>query len=126
MGKRTHEKKKFHLEIIKFGFLQTLILIAFKSLFQFSIFLFYCNEEKNRGFWGNGSSISSTSNLKRLHFKELTSPLQLLMFVTAEKEGQMFITFFPFLVNCFKQGYSERVQAMKAHTSWPRSQLFLI
>ena len=53
------------------------------------------------------------------------------MFVTAEKEGQMFIIFFLYIfVSCcprgFKQGKAERVQAMKAQTNRPRSQLFQI
>ena len=53
------------------------------------------------------------------------------MFVTAEKKGQMFIIFFlSIFVSCcprsFKQGYAERVQAMKAQTNRLRSQLFPI
>ena len=50
------------------------------------------------------------------------------MFVTPEKEGQMFIIFFLsifFVSCCFKQGQAERVQAMKAQIDQPRSQLFL-
>ena len=54
--------------------------------------------------------------------------LHLLMFVTAEKEGRMLIIFFLsiFCPRGFKQGQAERVQAMKALTNWPRSQLFLM
>ena len=57
--------------------------------------------------------------------------LQLLMFVTAEKERRMFIIFsLSIFVSCcprgFKQRQAERVQAMKALTNRPRSQLFLI
>ena len=47
------------------------------------------------------------------------------MFVTAEKEEQEFIIFF-LSIYChrgFKQGQTERVQAMKAQTNRPRGQL---
>ena len=52
------------------------------------------------------------------------------MFVTAEKEGQMFIISYLsiFFVSCcpygFKLGQAERVQTMKAQTNRPRRQLF--
>ena len=57
--------------------------------------------------------------------------LQLLMFVTAEKERRMFIIFFlSIFVSCcprgFQLGYAEHVRIMQALTSLPRSQLFLI
>ena len=53
------------------------------------------------------------------------------MFVTAEKEGQMFTMIFLFIfVNCcpldFKQGQDERVHTTKAQTNRPRSQLYLM
>ena len=52
------------------------------------------------------------------------------MFVTAEKERRMFIILFlssfcQLLSPEFKLGQAERVQAMKALTNQPRSQLFL-
>ena len=53
------------------------------------------------------------------------------MFVTAEKEGQFLIIFFLSIFVSYghrdiKPGQAERVQAMKAQTNRPRSQLFLM
>ena len=53
------------------------------------------------------------------------------MFVTAEKEREIFIIFFLFsfcqlLSRNFKLGQAERVQTMKDQTNQPRSQLFLM
>ena len=75
---------------------------------------------------------------KLAHNKETTLEradftLKLLMFVTAEKEGRMFVLFFlsifchvSFCPRNFKLGQAERVQTMKAKTNWPRKQLFLM
>ena len=57
--------------------------------------------------------------------------LQLLMFVTAEKERVMFIIFLlsifcQLLSRGFKQGQAERVQTREAQTNLPRRQLFLM
>ena len=68
--------------------------------------------------------------------KETTSEradftLQLLMFVSAEKDGRMFIiiflsSFFSCCPGNFKLGKDECVQTMKAQTNPPRRQLFLM
>ena len=57
--------------------------------------------------------------------------LQLFMFVTMEKERRMFIIFClsifcQLLSPQFKQGQAEHVQTIKAQTTRPRRQLFLI
>ena len=72
-------------------------------------------------------SRSKETTLERADFT-----LQLLMFVTAEKEGQMFIIFFffSFFVSYCPHGFklvqAECVQTMKAQTGRPRRQLFLM
>ena len=71
-------------------------------------------------------SIIKETTLERADFT-----LQLLMFVTAEKERRMLKNFFlssfcQLLSPRFKLGQAERVQAMKASTNRPRRQLFLM
>ena len=67
-------------------------------------------------------SLTKETTLERADFT-----LQLLMFVTMEKEDSLSVQFF---VRCcphsFKQGQAERFQTMKAQTNRPRSRLFLM
>ena len=83
--------------------------------------------EKKRISWFFGSDNNKETTLERADFA-----LQLLLFVTKEKGGQMFIIFFLFIffVSCcphgFKLGQAECLQTMKAQTDLPRRHLFLI
>ena len=53
--------------------------------------------------------------------------LQLLMFVTVEKERQLFIIFFlSSFCQLLSQGQAECIQTIKARTNQPRRQLFLM
>ena len=82
----------------------------------------------------NGRDFYPLARSKETTLERPDFTLQLLMFVTAEKEREMFSIFFllPFLsaVSCcprdFKLEQAELAQTMKAQTNRPGSQLFLM
>ena len=64
--------------------------------------------------------------VKETTLKRADFTLQLLMFVTAEKERRMFIIFFFCCPRGFQLRQTERVQTIEALTRLPRSHLFLM
>ena len=95
--------------------------------------LLQLNEEiAEQGIFIHSFFLRSFVRSKETTLERADFTLQLLMFVTTEKEGVVFIIFFFFqflsavVTAKFKLELAERVQAMKALNNRPRRQLFLM
>ena len=93
-----------------------------------SFFLFLLLQQagsNNRNGRGNETWLLQAKEAT-LESTDLT--LQLLMFVTTEKDWAIYLFFFLsiFCQLCFKLGQAECVQTMKAQTKRPKSQLFIM